>query len=60
MGAVVQALLAPITAIWQFIVTTFVPATAADVTLVHFGLWGGLIISIMMSLLSMVRRAGRR
>jgi len=60
MQAIVQALLAPILAIWQFVVTTFVPATAADVNLVHFGLWGGLIISIMMSLLSMVRRAGRR
>lgn len=60
MAAIITALLAGVGAIWTFVVTTFVPADAASVNLVHFGLWGGLLVSMMFSLLSLVRRGGRR
>lgn len=55
MSAIVTELLTGITAIWMFMVTTFVPASASAVTLVHFGLWGGLIFGFATQLLSMVR-----
>lgn len=60
MSAIITELLSGVGAIWTFVVTTFVPASASAVTLVHFGLWGGLVVSMMFSLLSLVRRGGRR
>jgi hypothetical protein len=60
MAAIVTALLAGIGAVWTFVTDTFVPADAASVNLVHLGLWGGLITSMMFSLLNLVRRGGRR
>jgi hypothetical protein len=58
MTDIVEAILQGVTAIWTFVVSTFVPASASDVTLVHLGLWAPMLMGIMFSFLSLVRRGG--
>lgn len=60
MAAVVQAILDAILPIWTWVTTNFVPATAADVTLVHVALWSPFIMGLVFGFLSMVMRRGRR
>jgi hypothetical protein len=60
MAAIIQALLAGITPIWTWVTTTFVPATAADVTLIHLGLWSSFIMSLVYGFLALVMRRGKR
>ncbi|MEI7538235.1 MAG: hypothetical protein WCJ76_13530 [Comamonadaceae bacterium] len=59
MSAIVTELLAGLGAIWSWIVTTFVPASASSVTLVHFAMWGGTIMGFVGGLFGLLRR-GRR
>jgi hypothetical protein len=60
MVAIVEEILKGVLAIWDFVVATFVPATSSDVTLVHLGLWGPLLMGIMFSFLALVRKSGSR
>lgn len=60
MPAIITAILDGVVPIWTFVTTTFVPATSSDVTLVHFGMWAGVIMGFAFTLLSLVRRGGRR
>jgi hypothetical protein len=46
-----------VTLLWDFMVTNFIPATAADVTLIHFFIWGGVVIGLLGAVWSMIRRA---
>ena len=60
MTQIVQEILTGVTAIWTFVTATFVPASSSDVTLVHLGLWSPMLMGIMFSFLSLVRRGGSR
>jgi hypothetical protein len=60
MTEIIEAILAGVAAIWGFVTNTFVPETAADVTLVHLGLWAPMLMGIMYGFLSLIRRGGRR
>jgi hypothetical protein len=60
MAAIIQAILDAITPIWSWTTTTFVPATAADVTLIHVALWSSFIMSLVYGFLSLVMRRGKR
>ena len=60
MAAIITELLTGLTAIWTFVTSTFVPADAASVNIVHFALWGGVLLSFAMGFLGMLRSARRR
>jgi hypothetical protein len=46
-----------VTLLWNFMTTNFIPATAADVTLIHFFIWGGVVIGLLGAVWTMIRRA---
>lgn len=56
MSAIVTELLTGLTAIWTFITTTFVPASASATTIVHFAMWGGTLIGFMYGLFRLIKR----
>lgn len=60
MAALIQALLDGLTPIWTWVTTTFVPTSAANVTLVHLAMWSGFIMSMTTMFLGLVFRRGRR
>jgi hypothetical protein len=60
MAALIQAMLDALTPIWSWTTTTFVPATAADVTLIHLAMWSGFIFTVVGGFLAIVFRRGRR
>jgi hypothetical protein len=60
MAALIQALLDGLTPIWTWVTTTFVPATAADVTLIHLAMWSGFLFAMASAFLGLVFRRGRR
>jgi hypothetical protein len=60
MAAVIAALLDGLTQIWTWVTTTFVPAAAADVTLVHLAMWSGFLLAVAGGFLGLVMRRGKR
>jgi hypothetical protein len=60
MAAIIEAILSALTPIWTWVTTTFVPATAADVTLIHVGMWGSVILGFVSFFLNLVFRRGKR
>jgi hypothetical protein len=59
MSAIIVELLSGLGAIWTWIVTTFVPASASAVTLVHFAMWGGTIMGFIGGMFGLLHRRRR-
>jgi hypothetical protein len=46
-----------VTILWTFMTDNFIPATAAEITVIHFFIWGGVVIGLLGATWSMIRRA---
>jgi hypothetical protein len=55
---IVNIMLQVVTAVWTWSTTNLVPATAADVTLVHVGLWLPVILAALSFVVGLVTRRG--
>jgi hypothetical protein len=56
MSAIITELLTGLGAIWTWIVTTFVPASASQVTLIHFAMWSGTVMALIGGMFKFVFR----
>lgn len=57
---VINVMLTVVTAVWTWATTNLVPATAADVTLVHVSLWLPLVFGALSFVIGLVTRRGSR
>jgi hypothetical protein len=60
MSAIITELLTGFGAILTFAFTAFVPATVADITLVHFGIWASLLVGMVYGVIRFARSGGKR
>lgn len=60
MAAIVTAILAAFGAVLTFAFANFVPADAADVTLVHFGIWAPLLVGMVYGVIRFARSGGAK
>lgn len=57
-ATLITALLAAITPVWDWVLTTFVPTSASSISIVHFALWSPIIMGLVGWGLGIVRGRG--